>query len=322
MDRRRFIVLSMGGTLASSLLRAQPRTPRIAYLTTVAARTEFEDAFVEGLREHGYVDGKSIVIDFRWNMGDAAARRTALADLVERKVDVVVATGVGITRAARDAAPTIPIVLTTVGDPVAAGLAASLSRPGGNITGYSMYTTELSRKRVDVFAEAIPGLRRIGALYNGAPTTRPASLVETEAAGPALGIEVLPLPTTIPDGIRAVFAAAGRDRLQGVVIVSDPATITHRDALGAAAIEHRMPTMFANKQYLKGGGLMSYGPDILLAFRRSAYFVDRLLKGAKAGEMPIELPIKFELVVSRKTASLIGLTLPRSLLERADLLID
>lgn len=323
MDRRQFIhTVALLGASQPLALRGQRPAPRVAYLTTLPAPTEFEEAFLDGLRALGYVDGKTIHIDYRWKLDSEERLRAALTDLVERKVDVIVTTGLNSTRAAKNATTTIPIVMTTAGDPVGTGLVANLARPGANVTGYSMYTSELSRKRLQVFKEAFPGLERVGALFNERTIIRRGGgLDETEAAGSLMNVKVVALPTRIPDGVAGVFAQARRDELHGVVILSDPATIAHRSELGASAIEHRLPTMFANKLYLKGGGLMSYGPDILEAFKRTAFYVDRIVKGAKPGDLPIELPAKFELAISQKTAKVIGITIPPTLLALADHLV-
>ena len=320
MNRRQFIhTFALYGALNPFALRAQRPAPRVAYLTTLPGRTEFEEAFLDGLRALGYVDGKSILIDYRWKLDTEERLRAALTELVDLKVDVIVTTGLGIARAAKSATSTIPIVMTTAGDPVGAGLVANLARPGGNVTGYSMYTSELTRKRLQVFKEAVPALERVGALFNERTPVRPGgALEETEVAGGMLNVKVVALPTRLPEGIGAAFTQARRSGLQGVVILSDQATIAHRAELGASAIEHRVPTMFANKLYLKGGGLMSYGPDILEAFRRTAFYVDRIVKGARPGDLPIELAAKFELAISQKTAKAIGVTIPPSLLALAD----
>ena len=189
MDRRRFIgTVASCGALQPFALRAQRPSPRVAYLSTLSAPGEFEEAFLDGLRALGYVDGKSIHIDYRFNLDTAERIKAAVADLAALKVDVIVATGLGITRAAKEATSTIPIVMSTAGDPVANGLVANLARPGGNITGYSMYTSELSRKRLQVFKEALPRLERVGALFN--ERTKPGGLTETDAAGALMNVKV------------------------------------------------------------------------------------------------------------------------------------
>ncbi|HVE50366.1 MAG TPA: ABC transporter substrate-binding protein [Casimicrobiaceae bacterium] len=181
--------------------------------------------------------------------------------------------------------------------------------PGGMSPGIRC-TRAISAKRLQVFAEAMPGMRRVGILFNERYGPRPRALLETEAAAEALKLELVTLPTGFPNGVQSAFARARRENIQGVVILSDPATISQRGDLGSAAIDARLPTMFANKQYLEGRGLMSYGPDILQAFRRAASYTDRILKGAKPGELAVEQPARFELAVNLATAKLIGITIP------------
>ena len=199
---------------------------------------------------------------------------------------------------------------------------ASFARPGGNITGVSVFARELSGKRLELLKEMIPGITRVAAAFN---TLNPGTRVlfnQTDAAATQLGLKALPLDIRFPDGVEQAFAEAVRLRAGAVVIISDGATIVHRAQLGSAALQHRMPTIFANKAYLEGGGLMSYGPDIVGVWRRAATYVDKILKGAKPADMPIEQPTKFELVISLKTARTLGLTIPRSLLLRADQVIE
>ncbi len=298
------------------------RTPRIGYLAERPAPSEFDEAFLKGLRELGYVDGKNIVIEYRWAGGKAERLPALAAELVGLKVDIIVTSGIPAAKAAKNATPTIPIVMATSMDAVADGLVSSFARPGGNITGLSLFVTELSRKRLEVLKEAVPGMERVGALFNAVnPATLP-QFQDTKAAGEALGLKVLPLDVRFPEGIEPAFAEAARRSLQGIVILSDSATITHRTQLGSAALKHRLPTIFANKAYLQGGGLMSYGPDIVDVFHRAASYVDKVLKGAKPADLPIEQPTKLELVINLKTAKALELTIPRSVLSLADEVIQ
>jgi putative ABC transport system substrate-binding protein len=298
------------------------RTPRLGYLAERPAPSEFDEAFLKGLRELGYVDGKNIAIEYRWAGGKAERLPTLAAELVGLKVDIIVTSGIPAAKAAKNATQMIPIVMATSMDAVADGLVSSFAHPGGNITGLSLFVTELSRKRLEVLKEAVPGLERVGALFNALnPATAP-QFQDTKAAGETLGLNVLPLDVRFPDGIEPAFAEAARRKLQGVVILSDSATITHRTQLGSAALKHRLPTMFANKAYLQGGGLMSYGPDILDTFHRAAYYVDKVLKGAKPADLPVEQPTRLELVINLKTAKALELSIPRSVLSLADQVIE
>ena len=325
MDRRTFVSRVAGGLLAAPLAtRAQQagRTPRLGYLTERPGLTEFEESFLKGLSELGYVDGKNVIMEYRWAAGDAERLPALAADLVGLKVDIIVTSGAPAAKAAKNATTTIPIVMATSGDAVADGLVASFTRPGGNVTGLSLFTRELSRKRLEIFKEAIPGLQRVGAVFNAKNPANPPQFRETAATGDTLSVKVLPLDVHFPEGIDPAFAEAARQNLQGVVIISDSATIAHRNQLGTAALKYRLPTIFSNKAYLQGGGLMSYGPDVVATFYRAAYYVDKILKGAKPADLPVEQPTKFELVINMKTAKALGITIPQSLLLRADEVIQ
>ena len=325
MDRRTFISSVVGGLLALPLAaRSQQagRTPRIGYLTERSGPTEFEESFLKGLREVGYVDGKNVVIEYRWAAGEAERLLALATDLVRLKVDIIVTAGVPAAKAAKNATPTIPIVMATGGDAVADGLVASFTRPGGNVTGLSLFTRELSGKRLEVLKDAVPGLHRVGALFNARNPANPPQFRETATAGEKLGLNVLSFDIRFPEGIEPAFAEAVRQNSQGILIISDSATIAHRTQLGAAGLKYRLPTLFSNRAYLQGGGLMSYGPDIVAMFYRAAYYVDKIFKGAKPGDLPVEQPTKFELVINMKTVTALGLTIPQSVLARADEVIQ
>lgn len=323
-DRRGFVRSAAGLVLAAatSASAQQPsRMPRLGYLSLRPGPMEFDAAFVQGLRDLGYIDGRNIAIEFRWANFDADRLRAMAADLVDRRIDLIVAEAGGAI--SKQLTSTIPIVLPVGGDPVAQGLVESLARPGGNITGLTVIAPELGRKRLEIFKQAFPGLQRVGALHNVASTVGLQPQVrESMAAATVLGMTIVPLPLAFPGEIEAGLADAVRQNLQGIVILSDTATITYRSQLGAAALANRMPTMFANKLYLTGGGLMSYGPDILATARRAAYYVDRILKGAKPADLPMELPTRFELAINLKTVNALGVTIPNSVLLRADEVIQ
>jgi putative ABC transport system substrate-binding protein len=314
-----------GGLLAAPLAaegQQARKVPVIGYLIERSGPTAFDEAFRLGLRELGYSEGRNVVVEYRWADGKAERLPALAAELVRLKVDIIVTSGTPGGLAAKNATSTIPIVLASGGDFVADGLVASFSRPGANITGLSVFARELSGKRLEILKEAIPGMTRVAAAFNTLnPGTR-SLFKETEAAATKLGLKALPLDIHFPDGVERAFAEAVRLRASAVVIISDGATIVHRAQLGSAALQHHLPTIFANKTYLEGGGLMSYGPDIIEVWRRAATYVDRILKGAKPAEMPIEQPTKFELVVNLKTAKALGLTIPQSLLGRADEVIQ
>ena len=325
MNRRTFIGSIAGGLLAAPLAaegQQARKVPVIGYLIERSGPTAFDEAFRLGLRELGYSEGRNVVVEYRWADGKAERLPALAAELVRLKVDVIVTSGTPGGLAAKNATSTIPIVLASGGDFVADGLVASFSRPGANITGLSVFARELSGKRLEILKEAIPRMTRVAAAFNTLnPGTR-SLFKETEAAATKLGLKVLPLDIHFPDGVERAFGEGVRLRASAVVIISDGATIVHRAQLGSAALQHHLPTIFANKTYLEGGGLMSYGPDIIEVWRRAATYVDRILKGAKPAEMPIEQPTKFELVINMKTAKALGLTIPQSLLIRADQLIE
>jgi putative ABC transport system substrate-binding protein len=318
------VVLALGLLAAPLAAEGQQarKVPVIGYLIERSGPTAFDEAFRVGLRELGYSEGRNIVVEYRWADGKAERLPALAAELVRLKVDVIVTSGTPGGLAAKNATSTIPIVLASGGDFVADGLVASFSRPGANITGLSVFARELSGKRLEILKEAIPGMTRVAAAFNTLnPGTR-SLFKETEAAATKLGLKALPLDIHFPDGVERAFAEAVRLRASAVVIISDGATIVHRAQLGSAALQHHLPTIFANKTYLEGGGLMSYGPDIIEVWRHAATYVDRILKGAKPADMPIEQPTKFELVISLKTAKALGLTIPPSLLLRADQVIE
>ena len=325
MDRRTFLA-GTGAMLLAAPLAAEGqqarKVPVIGYLIERSGPTAFDEAFRLGLRELGYSEGRNVVVEYRWADGKAERLPALAAELVRLKVDIIVTSGTPGGLAAKNATSTIPIVLASGGDFVADGLVASFSRPGANITGLSVFARELSGKRLEILKEAIPGITRVAAAFNTLnPGTR-SLFKETEAAATKLGLKALPLDIHFPDGVERAFAEAVRLRASAVVIISDGATIVHRAQLGSAALQHHLPTIFANKTYLEGGGLMSYGPDIIAVWRRAATYVDRVLKGAKPADMPIEQPAKFEFVINLKTAAALGLAIPPGLLQRADELIQ
>ena len=325
MNRRAFLIAVASPILAAPLAaegQQARKVPVIGYLIERSGPTAFDEAFRLGLRELGYSEGRNVVVEYRWADGKAERLPALAAELVRLNVDIIVTSGTPGGLAAKNATSTIPIVLASGGDFVADGLVASFSRPGANITGLSVFARELSGKRLEILKEAIPGMTRVAAAFNTLnPGTR-SLFKETEAAATKLGLKVLPLDIHFPDGVERAFAEAVRLRASAVVIISDGATIVHRAQLGSAALQHHLPTIFANKTYLEGGGLMSYGPDIIEVWRHAATYVDRILKGAKPADMPIEQPTKFELVINLKTAKALGLTIPQSILVRADAIIE
>jgi putative tryptophan/tyrosine transport system substrate-binding protein len=324
MRRRKFIAI-LGGMAAWPIAtRAQnaKRMPRIGYLMNRSGPGLFDEGFLSGLREHGYEVGRNITIEYRWTEGETE-RLPALADeLVALKVDAIVTGGTQAVQVAKKATTTTPIVMTSAQDAVGDGLVASLARPGGNVTGRSVYAPELTQKRIELLKEVVPSLSRVAALWNVQNTEAASQLREAEAAGRTLGIAIESLDVRIPDGLEAGMARAAQAGAGAVLIISDSSTISNRSQIGAAARRLNLPTIFANKAYLIGGGLMSYGPDIVDGYRLSAVYVDKILKGAKPADLPVEQPTKFELAINLGTAKAIGIEVPPTLLARADEVIE
>ena len=279
------------------------------------------EALLRGLLELGYVEGQNIAIELRYAEGKSGRLAALAAELVQRRVDVLVAMGgTPVALAAKRATTRIPIVMTNVADPVETGLVANLARPSGNITGLATLSPELSGKRLELLKEGVPGLSRVVVLWN--PTNPSAALQrkETEAAAGALGLRVQVLEARGPDAFENAFRAA---RDAGAVLpLGDPAFTTHRAQLTELAARSRLPAMYVSREFVEAGGLMSYGVSLPSLFQRSAYFVDRILKGAKPADLPVEQPTKFELVINQKTAKALGLTIPASVLARADEIIQ
>jgi putative tryptophan/tyrosine transport system substrate-binding protein len=322
MRRREFFTV-MGGAVAWPFTAsAQQRVPHVGYFMDRSGPGLFDEGFLLGLRENGYVVSENIAVDYRWTEGKTERLPAVIADLIALKVDVLVTAGAEAVKAAKNATATIPIVMTSSQDAVGDGLVATLARPGGNVTGRSVYAPELTSKRIELLKEIVPGLSRVAALWNVKNAGGQGQLREAEAAGRALGIEIESLDIRIPDGLDDAMARAARDGAGAVMILSDSSTISNRAQIGASARQNRLPTMFANKAYLEGGGFMSYGPDIVDSFRLSAVYVAKILKGAKPADLPVEQPTKFELVLNLKTAKALGLVVPPSLLARADAVIE
>jgi putative ABC transport system substrate-binding protein len=324
MRRREFIRLLSGAVAWPVAAQAQQtsKIPRIGYFMDRSGPGVFDEAFLVGLRENGYVIGQNIAIEYRWTEGKTERLPALVADLVSHKVDVIVTAGAESVKVAKQATTTIPIVMTSSQDAVGDGLVASLARPGGNVTGRSVYAPELTPKRIELLKEMVPGLSRVAALWNVQNAGGQGQLREAETAAHALDVAIVSLDVHIPDGLDEAMARAVQAGAGAVLILSDSSTISNRAKIGASARLNRLPTIFANKAYLEGGGLMSYGPDIVDSFRLSAIYVAKILKGAKPADLPVEQPTKFELVINLKTAKALGLTVPPTMLTRADAVIE
>jgi putative ABC transport system substrate-binding protein len=318
--RRREVIAILGGGVVGWSLAAhaqQKAMPVIGLLSTERLKT----ALLEGLHAAGFDEGRNLIVEYRSNVPSQMLAQFG-AELVALNVDVIVASGTQAVRAAQQATQHIPIVTTGSSDPVGTGLVASLARPGGNVTGLSLFNPELSGKRLELLREIAGEIPRVALLWN--PDDPPAvlSLKETEAAGRTLGIAIRPLDVRRVEDFDAVFAAAIADHPNAVVVLSSPVITTNAPRIAVWARQNRLPAISWESGFPAAGGLMSYGPDLDGLARRAAIFVDKILKGANPGDLPVEQPTKFELVINLKTAKALGLTVPRSLLARADEVIE
>jgi putative tryptophan/tyrosine transport system substrate-binding protein len=315
------LILSLALLVAPVAAKAeQPsKIPRVGVLRIGAPIDPSTDAFRQGLRDLGYAEGQNVLIEDRWAKGRLERLPELAADLVRLPVDVIVSGGVVGTRAAKGATTTIPIVMQST-DPLGAGLIASLARPGGNITGVATLESELGAKRLEFFREAFPTIARVTVLYDS--TTSPSVLKEVEAAAPGLKMSLHVLQIKAREDLNKAFKEATQWRAAALSVLASPFFQSERVLISRLSLEHRLPSMVPHRTYAEAGGLMSYGPDFRDLSRRTAIFVDKILKGAKPGDLPIEQPTKFELVVNLKTAKALGLTIPQSLLLRADQIIE
>jgi putative tryptophan/tyrosine transport system substrate-binding protein len=331
LDRRTFVGTLAGGLLAGPLAAgAQPpgRIWRIGYLSLVSERLvqyrPWVAAFRDGLRRLGYVEGENVTIEQRYAAGQVERLPALAAELVRLRADVLVAAPAGSALAAKKVTSTIPIVFMGEPDPVGTGLVASLARPGGNATGLADAHTELLPKRLELLKLLVPTLSRVGVLWNPSNASTAPQLKAVQAAGPALGLTIVPVEVKGPahDDLDRAFEAIGRDRLGGLLVVGDPILGNRRTRIAELAIAHRLPTSGTHRGWAEGGLLMSYGTDFVELFRHGAVLVDKILKGAKPANLPVEEPTKFELVINLKAAMKLDLTIPPSLLQRADQVID
>jgi putative ABC transport system substrate-binding protein len=325
MKRRNFMTLVGGAAVAwpfALCAQQSRRIPRIGYLMNRTAAGTFDESFLLGLRENGYIAGQNITIEYRWTGNKMEMLPPLARELVALNVDIIVTSGAEAVNAAKEATKSIPIVMTAAQDAVADGLVESLAHPGGNVTGRSVYAEELTSKRMELLKDVVPNLLRVGVMWNQHVAGSVSQLREAEKAGLALGVGVEPLSTQIPEGLDDAMAKAVQAGAGAILIISDSATITNRTEIGTAGLHHRLATIFSNKAYLVGGGLMSYGPDIADCFRLSATYVAEILKGAKPADLPVQQPTQFEFVINIKTAKALGLSLSPSLLARADSVIE
>jgi putative ABC transport system substrate-binding protein len=302
----------------------QPKkVPRIGYLnaTSASAISDSVEAFLQGLRELGYIEGKNIVIEYRFAEGKLDQVPRNAAELVRLKIDVIVTAGSTDTAAARKATATIPIVMTQDNDPVGSGFIATLARPGGNITGLTNISSELGGKRLELLKEVVPKLSRVVIFGNAANPGSPQALKETEDAARAMGIKLQYLEVRKADDVESAFKAASREQSQALIILPNPVATTYRKQVVGLAVKSRLPAMYFRRVFVESGGLMSYGTYVPDLYRRAATYVDKILKGAKPADLPVEQPMKFEFVINLKTAKALNLTIPQSVLYRTDKVI-
>ena len=300
------------------------KIPRIGFLASVSASSDTDriEAFRQGLRELGYVEGQNVTIEYRWADGRFEQLPDLAAELVRLKVDVIVAVVTQASLAAKKATGTIPIVMVGVSDPVGSGLVASLARPGTNITGTSSMTAEIIGKLLELLKETLPKISRVAALWNPAnPVFQALQLRETEVAARALGVQLQILEARGPDEIDRAFAAMVKERTKALLILGDPVFTSHRKRIADLAAKYRLPAVSGTREYVEAGGLMAYGPSFPDMHRRAATYVDKILKGTKPADLPVEQPKKFEFIINLKAAKQIRLTIPPNVLARADKVI-
>jgi putative tryptophan/tyrosine transport system substrate-binding protein len=326
VKRREFVTL-LGGAAAAWPLAAgaqqAAKFARIGHLDLGPASTRESRvaALRTGLRDLGWVEGKNIIIEFRWADGIQQLPELA-AELVRLKVDVIFAPSSTMVEPARQATKTIPIVFSNHADPVGTGHVASLPRPGGNITGLSVLATELDAKAMELLKEAVPQATRIGVLWNPTTPSQVPGLQSVKAAGEKLGLALHVVPATTVKEFDDALASMARERVGGVFVVPSPLSTMERAGLAQLALQYRLPTMFAARENVETGGLMSYGADRNDLIRRAALYIDKILKGAKPAELPVEQASKYQLVINLKTAKALGLDVPPMLLARADEVIE
>jgi ABC-type uncharacterized transport system substrate-binding protein len=328
--KRRELVALIGGAAASSLswslaARAQPgKVWRIGMLDTTSAQLNAPnlDAFRRGLRQLGYVEGQNLAIDYRSADGRLDRIPELASELVRRNVDIIVTRGTPSALAAKNATATIPIVMAAIGEPVETGLVASLARPGGNVTGLSAFVTELVAKRVELLREVIPRIARLALLDNMSNRSVPPQWEETKRAAGALGIVPQLLDVRKPEDLERAFDAAVAQRTDALTVGNDSVVIASRRRVAELAEKFRLPTIYATREFVDSGGLLSYAAHYPDLYRRAAAYVDKIFKGEKPADLPVEQPTKFEMVVSLKAAKAIGLEFPPLLLARADEVIE
>ena len=328
MERRAFIGTVAGALLATPLTAGaqQPgkvyRIGLLDYSAPDPARQEWWKAFRQQMRQLGYVEGQNVRFEPRWAQSDYDQLQKLAAELVGLKMDLIVTGGTNAGIAAKRATSTIPIVMASGGDPVASGVAASLSQPGGNLTGMTSINRELAGKRLELLRNVAPRASRIAILWDERNEGNRLGVNDTEAVAKTLGLTIHSVPMRSFEALEAAFATVARGRADALIIFTISSLFPYRRRVAELAVKHRLPTVVGVREYVEAGCLASYGTDYPDLFRRAATFVDKILKGAKPADLPVEQPTKFELVINLKTAKALGLTIPPSLLQRADQVIE
>ena len=329
MRRREFIAVVAGAAAAWPLTATKPtaaqqpaKVPRVGVLWPGAPPDKWDEAFRQGLRAHGYIEGRNILLEYRWAEGRQERLPELAQDLIRLKLDVIVTISAPAIAALKRATTAIPIVFAGTSDPVRTGFVASLARPGGNLTGLSLLAPDLAGKRLELIKSVVPTASRVAMLWNASDEGMAIRVKEAQLAAPTLQVALLsPELRTLAD-LENAFVALIRDRPDALLIFVDPFTLHHRQQIVEFAAKTRLPAVYEDRIFAKAGGLMSYGPSVQDNCRRAATYVDKILKGAKPGDLPIEQPTKFELIINLKTANALGLTIPESFLLRADQVIE
>jgi putative tryptophan/tyrosine transport system substrate-binding protein len=325
MKRRAFITV-LGGAASAiwpRVARAQPaKVPTIGFLgaSTLSSASKSVTAFVQRLRELGWIEGRTVAIEYRWGEGRNERFAELAAEFVRLKVDVIVTSGVAALVVKR-ATSVIPIVFAVAADPLGTGLVASLARPGSNVTGLSTQFADTGSKRLEILREAVPGLRRLAIIGNVGYPASVLEMSEVQGAARTIGLEVATLEIRRAEDIAPAFEAL-KDRVEALYVCGDALTATNRNRIFTFALAARLPTIIGSRELLESGGLISYGPNFVDLYRRSADYVDKILRGAKPADLPVEQPTKFDLVINLVTARALGLTVPSALLARADEVIE
>jgi putative tryptophan/tyrosine transport system substrate-binding protein len=326
VSRRRFVAIISTAVLAAPLVAASQgqKIPRIGFLgnSTATLEANLVAPFREGLRDAGYIEGRNVVIDYRWAEGTYERFPALIAELVALKVDLIVAAGTPAAVAVKKVAPTTPLVMVAVGDPVGTGLVASLARPGGNLTGLVSIAPDLEGKRLELLKEVVPKLALVAFLVNPANPFHAVSETQARAAATALNLKVQFVAVRAESEFDQAFAAIMSERPGAFIMLADRLFLHHRARIVQFAARNHLPGIYAYRELVEAGGLMSFGPSYEAMHRRSAYYVDRILKGAKPGDLPMEQPTQFQLIVNSKTAKELALTIPREVLIRAHQIIE